>query len=196
MSFLLEFARDPMTVGAIAPSGSALAEVATAALPRTGAPVVVELGPGTGAFTGVIQQRLAGRGRHVAVEVNARFARRLAALHPAVDVVIADATDLTAVLLKRRLDRADVIISGLPWVAFAETDQRNVLSAVVDSLAPDGVFTTFAYVHTRWAPPARRLLRSLREGFDEVLISRTVWANLPPALVYYCRRPRWSSCLQ
>ncbi|MBE1586610.1 phospholipid N-methyltransferase [Nonomuraea angiospora] len=29
----------------------------------------------------------------------------------------------------------------------------------------------------------------MRWRFDEVVISRTVWANLPPALVYYCRRP-------
>lgn len=61
--------------------------------------------------------------------------------------------------------------------------------SVAVTLSPRGVFTTFAYVHARWAPPARRLLRSVRSRFDEVVISRTVWANLPPALVYYCRRP-------
>ncbi|WP_433063483.1 class I SAM-dependent methyltransferase [Dactylosporangium sp. CS-033363] len=178
-----------MTVAAVAPSGPALARLATAAVPRTGDPLVVELGPGTGAFTGVIQRRLAGRGRHVAVELNARFAQHLADRHPAVEVVIADAQDLATVLSERRLPRADVIVSGLPWAAFARAQQRDVLSAVAATLAPDGVFTTFAYVHTRWAAPARRLLRALRAGFDEVLVTRTVWANLPPALVYCCRRP-------
>lgn len=178
-----------MTVGAIAPSGPALARVATAAVPRTGSPVVVELGPGTGAFTAAIQRRLAGRGRHLAVEVNPRFARQLAAAHPAVDVVTADATDLALVLAQRGLRRADVVVSGLPWAAFAEHQQRDVLSAVAAALSPHGVFTTFAYVHARWARPARRLLRSMESRFDEVVISRTVWANLPPGLVYYCRRP-------
>lgn len=67
--------------------------------------------------------------------------------------------------------------------------QRDVLSEVVAVMPPTGVFTTFAYVHARWAPPARRLLRSLRSRFEEVVISRTVWSNLPPALVYFCRRP-------
>ncbi|GIE28397.1 methyltransferase [Actinoplanes italicus] len=190
MSFLLEFVRDPLTVGAIAPSSPALARVATAGVPRTGSPVVVELGPGTGAFTGAIQQRLEGRGRHVAVEVNARFAERLSTLHPAVDVVRADATDLPAVLAQRGLRRADVLVSGLPWAAFPRSRQRDILSRAVDALAPDGVFTTFAYVHARWAAPARRLVRSLRDDFDEVIVSATVWANLPPALVYHCRRPR------
>ncbi|BCB76554.1 methyltransferase domain-containing protein [Phytohabitans flavus] len=190
MSFLLEFVRDPLTVGAIAPSGAALARVATAAVPGTGSPVVVELGPGTGAFTEAIQRRLGGRGRHIAVELNPRFAQRLAALHPAVDVVHADATDLTTVLAQRGLSQADVVVSGLPWAAFAESRQRDLLSTVVAALPEHGVFTTFAYVHARWAPPARRLLRSLRSRFEEVVVSRTEWANLPPALVYYCRRPR------
>ncbi|WP_238006222.1 SAM-dependent methyltransferase [Dactylosporangium sp. AC04546] len=189
MSFFLEFVRDPLTVAAVAPSSPALAEVSTAAVPHTGSPVVVELGPGTGSFTRAIQRRLAGRGRHIAVEVNPRFAGRLAARYPAVEVVNADATGLGGVLAERGIDHPDVVVSGLPWAAFGEDQQRDVLSAVVASMPPEGVFTTFAYVHTRWAPPARRLLRSLRSRFDEVVISRTVWANLPPALVYVCRRP-------
>ena len=189
MSFFLEFVRDPTTVGAVVPSGMRLAEVATAAVPRTGSPIVLELGPGTGAFTQRIQQRLAGSGRHIAVEVNPRLAEQLAALHPAVDVVKADATSLREVLAPRGIGQVDVVVSGLPWAAFDDNSQRNILSEVVAVMQPAGVFTTFAYVHARWAPPAQRLLRSLRSRFEEVVISRTVWANLPPALVYFCRRP-------
>ncbi|MEU8419438.1 methyltransferase domain-containing protein [Micromonospora sp. NPDC048835] len=190
MSFLLEFVRDPFTVGAIAPSSPGLARMVTLAVPRTGSPVVVELGPGTGAFTAAIQQRLDGRGRHIAVEINPRFARTLAARHPAVDVVNADAGDLPAVLARRGLRQADVVVSGLPWAAFGEDLQRDVLSSVVATLPPHGVFTTFAYVHARWVASARSLLRSVRSLFDEVVLSRTKWANLPPAIVYYCRRPQ------
>ncbi|MEU0546349.1 SAM-dependent methyltransferase [Micromonospora sp. NPDC005979] len=189
MSFLAEFFRDPFTVGAIAPSSSGLARMATVAVPRTGSPVIVELGPGTGAFTAAIQQRLGGRGRHIAIEVNPRFAQLLAARYPGADVVNADAADLSTVLAQRGLGGADVVVSGLPWAAFGEGLQRDVLSAVVAALPPHGVFTTFAYVHTRWTIPARRLLRAVRSLFDEVVVSGTEWSNLPPALVYYCRRP-------
>ncbi|MDQ7909876.1 methyltransferase domain-containing protein [Phytohabitans sp. ZYX-F-186] len=189
MSFLTEFIRSPWTVGAVAPSSAALARVATAPVPRTAGTVVVELGAGTGAFTGHIQQRLAGNGHHVAVEINERLAIRLATRYPTVDVALADARDLDAVLASRGLPHADVIVSGLPWAAFAEGQQRDVLSAAVDALSPGGVFTTFAYVHARWAPPARRLQRALESRFDEVVVGRTVWGNLPPALVYHCRRP-------
>ncbi len=188
-SFLLEFIRSPWTVGAVAPSSAALARVVTAPVPRTSDVVVVELGAGNGAFTGHIQERLAGRGRHIAVEINERFAARLATRHPAVDVALADAGDLEHVLASRALLHADVIVSGLPWAAFAERRQRSLLSAVVGTLSRHGAFTTFSYVHTRWAAPARRLRRSLDARFEEVVVSRTVWSNLPPALVYHCRRP-------
>ncbi|MFG2043033.1 class I SAM-dependent methyltransferase [Dactylosporangium sp. NPDC048998] len=187
--FVREFLRDPFTVAAVTPSGEPLADVVTAPVPRTGTPVVVELGPGTGAFTNAIQRRLAGRGHHLAIEINGRLAGLLAARYPRVDVAVADARSLREVLAQRGHRSADVIVSGLPWAAFAPTQQDDLLSAVTDTLAPDGVFTTFAYTHTRWAPPARRFRRSLASGFEEVVPGRTVWGNLPPAFVYFCRRP-------
>ncbi len=189
MTFFREFLRSPLLVGAVAPSGGVLARVITAPVPGIGEPVVVELGPGTGAFTGAIQRRLGGRGRHIAVEINERFAARLAARHPGVEVALADAAGLAGVLGARGIERADVIVSGLPWVAFDENRRGDLLSAVVGGLSEHGAFTTFAYVHARWAQPARRLRRSLEARFDEVVVGRTVWANLPPALVYHCRRP-------
>ncbi|MFI6387747.1 class I SAM-dependent methyltransferase [Nonomuraea sp. NPDC050540] len=189
LSFLLEFARHPMTVGAVTPSSTALAHAITAPIPRTGAPVVVELGAGTGAFTQVIQRLLDGRGHHIAVESNEQFARRLAARFPTVDVVAGNARQLPALLTRRGHLPADVIVSGLPWAAFPPAKQRDVLDAVVGSLSREGAFTTFAYAHLRWATPARRLRRSLEASFEEVVVGRTIWANIPPAFIYHCRRP-------
>jgi phospholipid N-methyltransferase len=189
-AFLREFLRNPLAVAAITPSGRLLADVVTATVPDTGTPLVVELGPGTGAFTAAIQRRLAGRGRHLAIEINARFAERLTTRYARLDVAVADARELGDIMADRGHDHADVIVSGLPWAAFAPGRQDDLLDAVAASLAPQGAFTTFAYTHTRWAPPARRLRRALRSRFEEVVLGRTVWANMPPAFVYYCRRPR------
>jgi phosphatidylethanolamine/phosphatidyl-N-methylethanolamine N-methyltransferase len=188
--FAREFLRHPFTVAAVTPSGDPLADLVTASIPGTGAPVVVELGAGTGAFTKAIQRRLAGRGHHLAIEINDRFAGLLAARYPQVDIAVADARSLREVLALRGHRQADVIVSGLPWAAFAPTQQDNLLGAVTGTLTPNGVFTTFAYTHAKWVPPARRLRRSLAAGFEEVVPARTVWANLPPAFVYFCRRPR------
>ncbi|MFI6925854.1 class I SAM-dependent methyltransferase [Nonomuraea spiralis] len=189
-AFLHEFARAPFTVGAVAPSGEPLADLITAPVTCDGDPLVVEVGPGTGAFTAAIQRRLGGRGHHLAVEVNERFAQRLATRYPQIDVAVADARDLREVLAERGHHRADVIVSGLPWAAFTAGRQHDLLDALAGALAPHGAFTTFAYAHARWAPPARRLRRFLGGRFEEVVVSRTVWANVPPAFVYFCRRPR------
>ncbi|MFD2766591.1 class I SAM-dependent methyltransferase [Micromonospora eburnea] len=187
-AFLVQFVRHPIATGAVLPSGSALARDITAAVPRVGHPLVVELGPGTGAFTRAIQQRLAGRGHHLAVELNPAFAAGLARRHPTVEVVRADAAALGELLGERRLAPADVVVSGLPWAAFPAGRQQAILDAVVGALGTGGVFTTFAYRHALPTRPARRFHRLLAGAFDEVTVGRTVWTNLPPALVYHCRR--------
>lgn len=178
-----------MTTGAVAASGRALTRTAVAPVPTGADVVVVELGPGTGVMTRSIEERLAGRGRQLALEVNARLASSLFARHPAVEVVQADAADLGTVLSERGIAHADVIVSGLPWAAFGPQQQELLLDAVLTGLSSDGVFTTFAYVHSRWTPAARRFRRELEARFDEVVVGRTVWRNLPPALVYHARRP-------
>ena len=185
LPFLAEFVRHPLTVGAIAPSSAALAERVAAPVSRTGAPVVIELGPGTGAFTSRINRRLAPGGQHVAVEINPRFADRLVRRYPEVDVRQADA----AALAELNLPPADAVISGLPWAVFTPDRQDAILDAIRDVLADGGAFTTFTYVHAAWTPPARRLRAALRARFEEVVPSRTVWSNLPPAFVYHARRP-------
>ena len=191
--FFGQFVRHPWRVGAVAPSSAALAARVVAPLPDTGEPVVVELGAGTGVFTDVIQERLSGRGYHLAVEVDAAFAALLRRRYPRVDVVVDDAARLPQLLAARGLPLADVVVSGLPWVAFTAGRAAGTLAAVASVMSPLGALTTFAYVHARWAPPARRLHAELAYRFEELVLGRTVWANLPPAFVYHARRPRHAS---
>ncbi|MBG0832080.1 methyltransferase domain-containing protein [Planomonospora sp. ID67723] len=188
--FLGQWMRSPGTTGAVAPSSRKLAETVTAPVPRRGEPVIVELGPGTGAFTAEIQRRLEGRGHHLAVEINPRLAEFLAARHPAVDVMVADAAKLPQLLQERGLTHADVVVSGLPWAAFSEETQTSLLEAVAAIMGPNTAFTTFAYSFAKPLPPARRFRRRLHDTFEEVVMGRTVWGNLPPAFVYHARRPR------
>lgn len=184
--FFTRFVRYPARVGAVAPSSAYLARQAVTPVPRHGEPVVV---PGTGAFTGAIQRRLGGRGYHLAIEIDEVFAGVLRTRYPGLDVVVGDAATLPDVLARRGIAAADVIVSGLPWAAFSPVRTHSVLTAVAASLVPHGAFTTFAYLHALWSPPARRLRRELERTFQEVVPGRTVWANLPAALVYHARSP-------
>lgn len=184
--FLREFVRGPLRTASIVPSSSGLAEQMVAALPDDGDPVVVELGPGTGVFTAEVQRRLAGRGRHIAVELNERMVHHVSRRCPGVEVVTGSAADLPEILVARGISGADHVISGLPWSAFT----GPLVDTIAGSLAPTGVYTQFSYAWTRWAPPARRQHAQLRRAFDEVVVTRTLWRNVPPAFVYLSRRPR------
>jgi phospholipid N-methyltransferase len=141
-------------------------------------------------FSRAIQGRLDGRGRHIALDVHARFTSLLAERFAGLDAVTADARDISALLAERGLGQADAIVSGLTWASFRHERQRELLDAVVDALWPQCAFTTFAYVQARRFIPARRFRRSVADRFEEVVLGRTVWANLPPALVYHCSRPQ------
>lgn len=187
--FVREFVKSPMTTAAVGPSSLHLARRMVEPIPDSGDPVVVELGPGTGAFTREVQRRLGGRGRHLAVELNERWARELGERFPKVESVCADAHALPGLLAERGV-RADAVVSGLPWAAHGVQAGRSLVEVIAESLAPDGVFTQFAYTWTRWAAPARRLRAQVEEAFAEVEVSSTVWRNVPPAVAYVAHRPR------
>ncbi|WP_338677751.1 SAM-dependent methyltransferase [Streptomyces sp. SCSIO 30461] len=184
--FLREFIRSPLMTGAVMPSSPELARQMTLSVPERGNPVVVELGPGTGPVTDAIQRRLSGRGKHLAIEMNPHLAEVVARRFPEVDVILGDATSLPRQLAVRGLTAADVIVSSLPWTAC----RGKFLSAVCQSLDSAGVFTQFSYVWTWWAAPSKRRLNDIQNAFEEVVVSRTVWRNVPPALIYIARRKR------
>ena len=187
--FLREFVRHPVHTASCTPSSRALAEVMCAPVPADGDPVVVELGPGTGAFTDLIAERLGGRGHHLAVELNPRLAALLQRRHPGLDVAVAPAAELPALLAERGLAGCDVVVSGLPWAAWPETTPllTEVLAA---ALHPDGALTQFGYAWTRRARPARRLRHRLDQVFAEVVSGPAILRNVPPAFVHTARWPR------
>lgn len=187
--FAREFVRAPLLTASLVPSSAALCWQLTAPVPDTGDPVVIELGPGTGVVTDVVQRRLGSRGRHLAVELNPRFADALAHRFPRVEVLCGDARALPAVLAERGL-RADVVLSGLPWAAFRVAGPESLHSLVAAAMTRDGAFTQIGYAATRWAPPARARLADLHAAFEEVTLTRTIWRNFPAAVVYLARRPR------
>lgn len=188
-TFVAAALRRPAVVGACAPSSRGLGRLLAAVVPAVGAPAVAELGPGTGAVSQAIAARLPPAGRHLAVEVDPVFAAHLRARHPRISVVEGDAAELTGLLAAAGMSEVDAVVSGLPWALFDPERQRRVLAEIVRCLPAHGVFSTFAYRHAAWMSGARRFRRLVHEHFDQVVVTRTVWRNLPPAFAYVCHRP-------
>jgi phosphatidylethanolamine/phosphatidyl-N-methylethanolamine N-methyltransferase len=189
-AFLAAALRRPATMGAIAPSSPRLGAVLASVVPHSGQPVVVELGPGTGAVSAVIAERLPSGARHLAVELDPAMVAFLRGTHPALEVVEGNAADLGVLLGERGITAVDAVVCGLPWALFDDATQTRLLSEISRAIGDRGAFTTFAYLHGMTLGAARRFRRRLRDTFEEVLVSATVWRNLPPAFVYVCRRPR------
>jgi len=182
-----EFLRAPTRVATVTASSDALVAALLAPHRLDGSPIVVELGAGTGRVTDALQGRLRGAGRHVAVEINPALADRLAARHPAVTVLCADAAELPALLRAHGIERADAIVSLLPWAAYAAAP---VPELVAGALTPSGTFTQATLRGFHLLPPARKQVKDLRAAFVSLTASETIWRNVPPARVLIARDPR------
>ena len=147
---------------------------------------VVELGPGTGAFTGLILEKLRRNARFFAVELSLINVKGLQKRFPGLDVYGDSAEQLPKYLRLQDRMKADCIISGLAWGNMLPATQNRIFDAVLESLAPGGLFTTFAYVHARWLPTSVRFRQRLFRHFSRIEVTPIVWRNLPPAFVYRC----------
>jgi len=186
--FLAAFVKRPFETGSITPSSTQLAEAMIADMGIPEADTVVEIGPGTGVFTRLIQQQVKPGGCFLCFEINREMAESLRQAFPGVRVVNDSIENLARHLEAEGRTTVDAAISGLPWAVFSPEHQERLLDATVAPLRPGARFATFAYSHAAWLPPARRFRELLEARFSEVETSEVVWRNVPPAFVYRCRR--------
>ncbi len=186
--FLAAFVKRPFDTGSITPSSTQLAAAMVEGMGISEADTVVELGPGTGVFTRLIQEQLKPDARLLCFEINPEMAEALRRNFPRAHVVNDSVENLAHHLKEAGRDGVDATISGLPWAAFSPDRQQRLLDATASAMKPGGRFATFAYSHAVWMPPARKFRELLDVRFSHVETSRVVWRNVPPAIVYRCRK--------
>ena len=182
------FLRHPRSVGAIAPSSRVLAHAMVHELNLDGPVRVVELGPGTGAFTRAIVDRLGPTAHYLAVDNDPVFVARLRERWPQVRCVCASAAALPALAAEHGLAPVDRIISGLPFASLPGAVTTEILQGIERTLRPGGTFTTFQYVHAYGLPPAVAFRRDMTRRLGAMPTRRLVVWNIPPAYVLRWRR--------
>lgn len=188
IKFFKGFIKHPAAVGAIAPSSRHLASEMLRRIDWNQSTAIAEIGPGTGPFTQAILDHCGKSTRFFAVEIDPQFVSHLKQRFPLADIAQADASELKALCMERQISQLDALVSGLPWAVFPEELQRKILDAILDSLGPNGRFSTFAYLHGLPLPAGQRFRRLLKKNFRSVETSPILWRNLPPAIVYHCQK--------
>lgn len=186
-----KFLRNPRTVGAVSPSSRALAHAMVKSLPVNRASSIVELGPGTGAFTGAILERVGPDARVLAMDLEPEFVDRVRRAWPSVTCVCASAEELESLVVAHGLGPVDHIISGLPFASLPATMTARILDGVMHTLRPGGTFTQFHYLHGFGMPPGRAFRRDLSARMGQNAERRFVLRNFPPACVFtWVRSPQ------
>lgn len=182
LAFLGQWASHPRAIGAVLPSGTALADAITEGIGPHSGPVM-ELGSGTGVFT----RRLLARGVPMQalclVEANPLFARRLRTEFAQAQLVDTDAAQISQHPAAPPPGSVREVVCGLPLRNFKPPQQAAILASVLEVLHPQGRVHLFAYGTGSPLRPA--LLRTLGLRAERVAL---VWKNLPPASVWRLTR--------
>jgi phosphatidylethanolamine/phosphatidyl-N-methylethanolamine N-methyltransferase len=171
---------NPMQIGALMPSGPALAETMACAIDPSVPGPIVELGPGTGVVTRALLNRGIEPGRLILVEFDPGFCALLGARFPGVRIVQGDAYRLAA-SLREHLDAPPAaVVSSLPLLMKPEPMRTALVAEAFELMAPDGIFVQFTY--GLGSPVPRDATAFEAEG------SPRIWRNFPPARVWAYRR--------
>lgn len=181
MSFIHAGLARPRQIGALLPSGAALARLITSEVaPLRGG--VIELGPGTGVFTRALLDRGVREQDLTLIEANDHFAPLLRRSFPGARLLQRDAARLAASDL---LDVGPVcaVISGLPLLNMPLRRVFAIVATAFGQLDAGGALYQFTY--GRRCPIPRPILDRL--GLKAVVLGRAM-RNIPPATVYRISR--------
>lgn len=184
LSFFTAWMAAPRRVGAIAPSGAALAELITRDITVNTGPIL-ELGPGTGVFTYQLLKRGVRQQDLTLIEYGSDFMRLLQLRFPGARVLWMDAARLASEQLYQGAPLG-AVISGLPLLTMSPRKVIAIVSGAFSYLRPGGAFYQFTYGMR--CPIPRPILDRL--GLRATLVDRAL-LNVPPAAVYrLTRRPQ------
>lgn len=171
--------RNPLKIGAVVPSGVALARAVAAEIDISRPGAVVELGGGTGSVTRALLAAGIPPADLVVVERDATLYRLLHERFPGVHVIHGDATRLPRLLARAGIGPVKAVVSGLPLLAMPPKVQLAILLGSFQAMLEDGAFIQFTYGPK--SPVPERLARRL--GLTGRIVGR-IWLNMPPAAIW------------
>lgn len=180
--FLRRWLRQPLAVGAVVPSGRALAmAMARATLAgiegRRGH--VVELGAGTGEVTRALVAAGVAADRLALIERDPEMASFLRRHFAGTLIVEGDATRLPALLAGHGIAEVAAVVSSLPLLSLPADAVGGIVRGIFAVLPRGAALVQFTYGPKPPVPPALRTSLGL-----SATAGRRIWRNVPPAVVW------------
>lgn len=179
--FFRQWLRNPLQIGALAPSSRELAEAMARLVPMPLGGPVIELGGGTGPVTAALLKAGAPPDQLYVIERDSTLYHHLTRRFPSAHVICGDAAELTHILRPLGVHDAGAIVSGLPMLSMKRSVQRAIIEEGFAMLAPGAPFIQFTY--GLFSPVPRRAFRVIGHVEDAVM------SNLPPARIWVYHRP-------
>ena len=177
--FLKQYLRNPFGTGGVIPSGRQLAQLMVEKINPQPSEVIVELGPGTGAFTRELLSQGVDPANLILVEFNKEFVKFLEGEFPAVRIVKGAGQDLPQLLKALGQGPVKKIISGIPLRSMKPGDREQIAKAVAAVLEPGGMFVQFSYFKASPLPKSV----AVEVGLLGDCVG-TAKNNVPPAFVW------------
>lgn len=170
-------------IGSVIPTSANVVKAVLDRLHWQNVQLFVEYGPGLGTFTHDILARLPANARLIAIDTNPRFIDHLhrKVSDPRFSAVHGSAADVCTIISDRGHDRADYVLSGLPFSTLPQAVAPAIMQATHAALRPGGAFLIYQY--------SRFVLPMLKEHFPEIN-EQMIWRNIPPCRIFSAHKDR------
>jgi phosphatidylethanolamine/phosphatidyl-N-methylethanolamine N-methyltransferase len=178
--FFRSWMEKPLAMGAVTPSGKALARTMAGYVDPAIPGPIIELGPGTGPVTEALVTRGIDPSRLVLVEFNPHFCRLLRERYPTATIVQGDAYGLRHLLTSLMQEPAAAVVSGLPLFTKPLQTRLRLLYEAFALMSQGAPFIQFTYAAVSPIPKSHDRVNAQA--------SERIWNNFPPARVWVYRK--------
>jgi phospholipid N-methyltransferase len=169
------------TLGTVTPSSRFLSKRMLREIDFSKADIIVELGPGNGAITKYILEKLAPSSKLICFEINDNFYGQLKDQnHPQLIVLNISAEKIADELKRLKINKVNYIISSLPLTIIPDDISDEILDKSFNVLEDNGTFIQYQY--------SLSYFKKLKSVFTESISLEFEPFNIPPAFIYRCKK--------
>lgn len=182
IQFFQAFLKNPLKVGAIAPSSPELAQKMTEGILPNENSVVLELGVGTGSFTKLLREKVSDENSYLGIELDKGLIKCLRKKFPDMRFMRGNACKAFSLHQRSNLGKVGYVLSGLPFVSMPNEINDRIFSQIEKFMEQGCVFRTFQYAHGYYMPSAIKLREFMRDRYGKAEKSPLIMKNVPPAV--------------